>query len=325
MKLGMTSGCYRWDLSLQEDLTYTELVEGHQGALIRSQRQRPEFNYMGHPIFYFSSVPSFLSEEESLMWLIRHTADLGLTVLCASFGLGQALEPGALKQIKQSLAEGQVEIVPIVSLNWAAEDYESEVQTFLPGLETAEALGATVVCTTHSRAVDYNHFTHDPPVEQQLDRATRLFTCLGAMAAERKMVIALENHMDYTSQELVSLIKAVNSPWVRATLDTGNPIALIEDPVDAATRLAPYTVLVHFKDLRIQPITQDGVPMIFGAPIGRGHIDLASVLEILQTRAPDSQHLPLCLDLVPHRTADSQQWVRGSFDYIRTHFERFLI
>jgi sugar phosphate isomerase/epimerase len=39
-------------------------------------------------------------------------------------------------------------------------------------------------------------------------------------------------------------IKAIDSPWLKVTLDTGN---LLEDPYDELERIAPYAILVHAK------------------------------------------------------------------------------
>ena len=68
MKLSMTLACYRGEMGLQRDLTYTELVRGHHAELIWPQRQRPEFNYMGDSLFLQKSdekAPFFKCGDES--------------------------------------------------------------------------------------------------------------------------------------------------------------------------------------------------------------------------------------------------------------------
>jgi L-ribulose-5-phosphate 3-epimerase len=66
-------------------------------------------------------------------------------------------------------------------------------------------------------------------------------------AAERcGVTLGLENHwgLGLTPEGVLRIIRAVNSPWLRCTLDTGN---FLEDPYDKLEQLAPETVFVQAK------------------------------------------------------------------------------
>lgn len=66
-------------------------------------------------------------------------------------------------------------------------------------------------------------------------------------AAERcGVTLGLENHwgLGLTPEGVLRVIRAVNSPWLRCTLDTGN---FLEDPYDKLEQLAPETVFVQAK------------------------------------------------------------------------------
>jgi len=66
-------------------------------------------------------------------------------------------------------------------------------------------------------------------------------------AAERcGVVLGLENHwgLALTPEGVLRILKAVDSPWLGVTLDTGN---FLEDPYDRLEQLAPETVYVHAK------------------------------------------------------------------------------
>ena len=66
-------------------------------------------------------------------------------------------------------------------------------------------------------------------------------------AAERcGVTLGLENHwgLGLTPEGVLRIIRAVNSPWLRCTLDTGN---FLEDPYDRLEQLAPETVFVQAK------------------------------------------------------------------------------
>lgn len=66
-------------------------------------------------------------------------------------------------------------------------------------------------------------------------------------AAERcGVLLGLENHwgLGRTAEGVLRVIDAVNSPWLQATLDTGN---FLEDPYDRLERMAPKAIYVQAK------------------------------------------------------------------------------
>jgi len=69
---------------------------------------------------------------------------------------------------------------------------------------------------------------------------------LAIEAAKRGVVMGLENHwgLGRTPEGVKRVVDAVDSPWLRVTLDTGN---FLEDPYDRIRQLAPDTVLLQAK------------------------------------------------------------------------------
>lgn len=98
--------------------------------------------------------------------------------------------------------------------------------------------------------------------------------------------LALENHEYETSEELVRVIKKVNSPWIGLHYDFGNPMMVWEEPVQAAERMAPYTITTHFKDHIVIPCPDDKYQyVVCGVPAGEGNIDLKTCLQILMDQS----------------------------------------
>ena len=66
------------------------------------------------------------------------------------------------------------------------------------------------------------------------------------LAAERGVILALENHWGLTSQPggQLRIINAIDSPWLGALMDTGN---FLEDPYDKLVQIAPKTMFVQAK------------------------------------------------------------------------------
>jgi len=60
------------------------------------------------------------------------------------------------------------------------------------------------------------------------------------------VLLGLENHwgLGLTPEGVLRIVEAVDSPWLRVTMDTGN---FLEDPYDRLEKLAPETVLVQAK------------------------------------------------------------------------------
>jgi sugar phosphate isomerase/epimerase len=72
------------------------------------------------------------------------------------------------------------------------------------------------------------------------------YTTLARTAAQHGVLLGLENHwgLGISAAGVIRIIKAVNSPWLRATLDTGN---FLVDHAPQVEALAPYAALVQAK------------------------------------------------------------------------------
>jgi sugar phosphate isomerase/epimerase len=69
--------------------------------------------------------------------------------------------------------------------------------------------------------------------------------CLPA-AEKAGVVLGLENHwgLGLTPEGVLRIVEAVNSPWLRVLMDTGN---FLEDPYDKLEKIAPKTAFVQAK------------------------------------------------------------------------------
>ena len=98
------------------------------------------------------------------------------------------------------------------------------------------------------------------------------------MATDQDVVFGIENHQDFTSQELVDFCSEFGTS-VRITLDTGNSFPVGEAPLDFAKRVAPYVCHVHLKDYRVL-FTAQGYSLIRCA-IGDGAVPFKDIVEVL--------------------------------------------
>ena len=84
------------------------------------------------------------------------------------------------------------------------------------------------------------------------------------------------------------IIEAVNSPALRANLDTGNFLLVGQDPLQAAKALVDLVALVHLKDFTYAAPDETGHvyqgldgKRYTGSIVGEGLVDLAGIYSVL--------------------------------------------
>ncbi|MFL5702619.1 MAG: sugar phosphate isomerase/epimerase family protein, partial [Ktedonobacteraceae bacterium] len=106
-----------------------------------------------------------------------------------------------------------------------------------------------------------------------------------AVAERVDVNLAVENHQDLASEELLWLCESIGSERFGITLDTGNPLATAEEPLDFAKRMAPYVKNVHLKDYCIY-LSEEGYRLV-RCPLGQGVINFPALFGILAEACPD--------------------------------------
>ena len=103
------------------------------------------------------------------------------------------------------------------------------------------------------------------------------------MAADQGRVLAIENHQDFGSDELIELCE-LSGAAVGITFDTGNAFPVGESPLDFCRRAAPWIRHVHLKDYRVQ-FTDEGYRLVRCA-IGDGAVPFAEIAALLARHHP---------------------------------------
>lgn len=97
-----------------------------------------------------------------------------------------------------------------------------------------------------------------------------------------RIKIALENHEYETSEELVDVVKKIDSKWIGLHYDFGNSMMAWEEPVQAAENMAPYTLTTHFKDhIIIEDPSDKYGHVVCGVPVGEGNVDLDETFKVM--------------------------------------------
>ncbi len=117
-----------------------------------------------------------------------------------------------------------------------------------------------------------------------LEDVTANLTAATKAAEQAGVTLAVENHQDLASEELLMLCETIDSPNFGITLDTGNPLGTGEEPIDYFRRVAPHVKNVHLKDYRIWQ--SDVGYRLVRCALGQGSIDFPALLEILGAAVP---------------------------------------
>ena len=123
------------------------------------------------------------------------------------------------------------------------------------------------------------------------------------------LILAIENHQDATSDDLLALCDA-GGERVGVTLDVANPLAVGEDPLAFAHKVAHRVRNVHLKDYRVYH-TESGYRLVRCA-LGEGAVPLKELIRILRELAPGApQHIELAALNARHIRLFEDEWWNG--------------
>ena len=154
------------------------------------------------------------------------------------------------------------------------EEYEAMVRS----IDYAVAIGADVMRVVGS-SFTWRKEPHGPQVKALIEQFRRAVP----LAEQAGVKMAVENHIDFTGDEMVAMIEAVGSPNFGINFDTGNFLRLLDDPIKGMEKLAKYTFATHIKDLKINPdAAPDDWYFFSSAPVGDGLIDNVALARMLK-------------------------------------------
>jgi sugar phosphate isomerase/epimerase len=161
---------------------------------------------------------------------------------------------------------------------------KSELATFEAEARLAREAGATVARSVLMGSRRYETFKTLDEFRAFHDHCEQRLTWVEPVLREQKLKLAIENHKDHLAQEFADLLRTVSSEWIGALVDTGNNMALLEEPHAVVELLAPFALSVHFKDMAVQT-TADGL-LLSEVVLGEGCLDLPRIVATLRKANP---------------------------------------
>jgi sugar phosphate isomerase/epimerase len=119
------------------------------------------------------------------------------------------------------------------------------------------------------------------------ERSWKSLTLAEPLVRRHGLRLAVENHKDYRTDELLDVLGRLASPHVGVCVDTGNNLALLEPVESTVAQLAPWAVSCHLKDMAVEE-TSEGF-LLSEVPLGQGMLDLAGIVQTLTRANPQLQ------------------------------------
>jgi sugar phosphate isomerase/epimerase len=85
-------------------------------------------------------------------------------------------------------------------------------------------------------------------------------------------------------EDMTEILRRISSEAVGVCVDTGNSIALLEDPMEVVEAYAKHAMSVHLKDMGVRP-SETGF-LLSEVPLGEGFLDLAAIVRRLRQANP---------------------------------------
>lgn len=140
-------------------------------------------------------------------------------------------------------------------------------------------------------------------------------------AAEKGIKTCCENHgyIAQDSDRMERLFNAVNHENFGLLVDMGNFCCVDEDSVTAVSRVAPYAIHAHAKDMHLSSEPQSGYGQtrgcnyFKGAVIGNGDIDVDRCIKILKRAGYDGY-----LSIEFEGSEDCIESIKAGFEYLKS-------
>jgi sugar phosphate isomerase/epimerase len=164
---------------------------------------------------------------------------------------------------------------------------KADVERFTAEVRTVKRCGATVFRTVLMSGRRYEVFDSADGFRKFVEDGKQALALARSVVEKHEVRMAVENHKDLRTPELLEVLKKLDSPFVGVCLDTGNSIALLEAPQETTDLLAPLVFTTHVKDMGVEEYA-DGF-LLAEVPLGTGFLDLAKIVAAVRRARPEAR------------------------------------
>jgi sugar phosphate isomerase/epimerase len=162
---------------------------------------------------------------------------------------------------------------------------QSDMGRFEAEISTAKRAGADIVRAVTLSGRRYETFATAAAFRRFAESSFHALSLAAPVVARHDVRLAVENHKDWRADELLSLLKRVGNDHVGVCVDTGNSIALLEDPMEVVDALAPQAFTTHLKDMGLEEYRHGF--LLAEVCLGTGFLDLPRIIRTLRAARAD--------------------------------------
>ncbi len=232
--------------------------------------------------------------------LIEYAASLNLdTILLSDLDVYESHAEGDLNEIKARADALGIEIqVGMLSICPGSKLFDSRRGTAEEQLKLtiriARALGSSVARCVLGHVEDRKS---NGGIEARIAETVKELKNVRSFALDSGVKIAVENHAgDMQAWELIMLIEEAGREFVGATMDSGNAMWALEDPLHNLEMLGPYGVSTGIRDSAAWE-TEEGA-MLQWTAMGEGIVDWKRYFARFAELCPDT---PVQLEIISGR------------------------
>jgi 3-oxoisoapionate decarboxylase len=208
--------------------------------------------------------------------LLEYAASLKLDAIFLQDSLDpRTADPEHWKEVKDAAARlglhletGGGAVLPATP-----DAFDRSVKLLRDGVKRSAGMGSPLMRIL--LASDRDHLP-SLPVEPHIETMIRLLKTVRSEAMDAGVKFAIENHKDLTCWETRQVIEGAGKEFVGSYLDTGNPVFIMEDPMQTVETLGPVAVMLHLRDSVVYE-ARNGIAVQW-VPLGEGVVDFKAII-----------------------------------------------
>lgn len=161
---------------------------------------------------------------------------------------------------------------------------DADVAAFEAHISAVKTAGGTIARTVCLSGRRYETFKSLEEFNDFKTTSLKALTRAEPIVRKYKIKLAVENHKDWLAEEHVAILRGFSSEWIGALIDTGNNIALLENPYDHLEALAPFAFSSHLKDMAVQEYERGF--LLSEVPLATGYLDIPKIVSLLRKANP---------------------------------------
>jgi 3-oxoisoapionate decarboxylase len=164
-----------------------------------------------------------------------------------------------------------------------------DTTAFEQSLKDAQEVGAVALRAACLGTRRYESFASASDWQTHVAKSYESLSAAMPLLEKYRIPMGLENHKDWTLDEMLNVMEEYESEFLGVCLDFGNNIALLDDPVVTIERLAPYTVTTHLKNMGVE-VTNDGF-LLSEVLLGEGYLNIPGLVKMVRQARPQANFL----------------------------------